>query len=171
MSRELLISDPWSGEQCNTALLVYSAGFHFERAARLVKSRFSGATLAAAVPPSMAERARACPHVDKVIVVECERYRPVRDAAAILRMVKLLRRDRYDLAVVMFRSVKLGVLLYCLRARLTAVADMSEQLYPWRVGPLRAIAACVMTIVKRTVGTIAYTLIRLTVRLWRLTAS
>jgi len=171
MSRELLIRDPWSDQECTSALLVYSLGFHFERAARLIKSRFPAATLTAAVPPSMADRARNCEDIDAVVVIEREKYRPLRDAGAIVRLVRLLRRDTYDIAVVMFRSIRLGVLLYCLRARLTAVAEISGELRPWRVGPVRAIAAIAMTSAKYIVGTAAYGAIRLMLRLWRLTAS
>ena len=168
MSRKLLISDPWSDRQYDSILLIHSVGFHFERAARLIKSRFPTATLTAAVPPSMVERARECPHIDRVVAVERERYHPVRDTAGILRLVKLLRRDEYGIAIAMFRSVKLGLLLYCLRARATAVADVSGTLYPWRVGPVRGAVATVKAVIRRVVGTVAYAVIRLIARLWRL---
>jgi len=171
MSRQLLISDPWSNRQYDSILLIHSVGFHFERAAGLIKSRFPAATLTAAVPPSMAERAQTCQHVDRVVLVERERYRPVRDAAAIVRLTKLLRRDEYGIAVAMFRSAKLGLLLYCMRARATAVADVSGTLYPWRVGPVSGTIALVKAVIRRLIGTIAYAGIRLIARLWRLTAS
>ncbi len=170
MSRKLLISDPWSDRQYDNILLIHSVGFHFERAAALIKFRFPAATLTAAVPPSMAERARTCQHIDQVVVVERERYQPVRDAGAIVRLVKLLRRHEYGIAVAMFRSVKLGLLLYCLRTRTTAVADAAGMLYPWRVGAVSGAVALVKAAIRRVVGTVAYAVIRLIARLWRLTS-
>jgi len=171
MSRKLLISDPWGDQQYDSILLIHSVGFHFERAAGLIKSRFPAATLTAAVPPSIAERAQTCQHIDRVVVVERERYHPIRDAAATIRLTKLLRRDKYAMAVAMFRSSKLGLLLYCLRARATAVADVSGTLYPWRVGPVSGTVACVKAVVRRLIGMTVYTIIRLIARLWRLTTT
>jgi hypothetical protein len=171
MSRKLLISDPWDGQQFDAVLLMYSVGFHFERAAALIKSRFPAATLTAAVPPSMTSRARACQHIDRVLEVERERYSPLRDAGAIVRLVKLLRRDEYGIAVAMFRSIKLGLLLYCTRTRATAVADAAGTLYPWRVGVVSGTVAVVKTVIRRVVGTVAYAVIRLIARLWRLISS
>ena len=170
MSRRLLISDPWDGQQFDSILLIYSVGFHFERAAALIKSRFPAATLTAAVPSSMLDRARTCQHIDRVVEVERERYGSARDAGAIVRLVKVLRRDEYGIAVAMFRSVKLGLLLYCTRARMTAVADAAGTLYPWRVGAVSGALTVVKAVIRRVVGTVAYILIRLIARLWRLTS-
>jgi len=171
MSRELLISDPWRDKRYSSILLVYSIGFHFEDTARLIKATFPEAKLTAAVPPSVAERARACPAIDEIVLVDKEKYRPVRDAVAIVKLVMRLRSVRYDLAVSMFRSVKLGLLLYSLRAGTTAVAEISGNLFPWRVGPLRGAANALMTAVKCAVGSVIYVIVRLTLRVWRLTAS
>jgi hypothetical protein len=171
MSRSSVVDNWISDTQCRRVLLIYSAGFHFERAARAIKDAAPASELTAAVPPSMEERARTCEDVDKVLLTEREGYGGIGGLRHALRHVLALRRDRYDMAVVMFRSMKLAVVLYCMRAGVTALADASGGLERWHVSPVRALAAVPVWFLKRILGCAVYGTIRLIVGLWRAVSS
>lgn len=166
MSRKSVVDNQWARSGCERILLIYSAGFHFEKAAQTIKRLFPEAELTAATPPSMEERARHCDAIDRVLLTELERYSPVRNAGTVIRHVRKLRRDRYDMAVVMFRSMKLGVLLYCMRAAVTAVADVAGGLHPWHVGPVRATISVPAAAIRRLSGLAVYYTIRTIVGVW-----
>ncbi|MCD6288468.1 MAG: hypothetical protein J7M12_05080 [Candidatus Hydrogenedentes bacterium] len=167
MSRQSVIDNWYTDMTCKKTLLVYSAGFHFEQAAETIKTLFPETELTAAVPPSMIDRARLCPAVDRVIPTARERYSPLRHPIAIIGYVRNLRREQYDLAVAMFRSKKLGFLLYCTRSRNQAVASAAGELDPWNVGLIRAAAAVPIAAARRLGGLAVYGVIRLIVGLWQ----
>lgn len=166
MSRLSVIDNKWAEAGCNSILLIYSAGFHFEKAAQTIKDLFPESKLTAAVPPSMEKRAQLCTAIDNVQLTGHERYSPVRNVTAVIRHVRDLRKNKYDIAVVMFRSMKLGGLLYCMRAQITAVADVDGALHQWHVGPVRAAMAVPAAALRRLAGLTAYYAIRTIITLW-----
>lgn len=129
----------------NRVGVFYSLGQEFDQIIKSIREAFPDDHLVAMVPSAYVETEAIAPFVDEAIRTKYASY-PSRQPWRTLDMIRTLRRERYDVFIVIFYSFKL---------RLLASLAGAPRVYCWaldgRVIPLETnIAAVLADIAKQT---------------------
>lgn len=111
----------------------YSHGPHFVRLLRHLRAMYPAAHLTAFTPPGFPPEVLQG-HVDRMAYTGRREY-SLRQVRPLLRLVQVLRRERFDLFVVMFDSPKLRLL-----ARLSGAKAAMVYTVDGRMMPLQGLA-------------------------------
>ena len=147
----------------STIGVFYSLGPHFARTLRRLREAHPDARITAIVPPGFPLSDDERTSVDEIVETERAHYSP-RDIGGCLRLVRRLRKSRFDLFVVMFQSAQLGVLASICGARERVCAPPHGTLTPLTAGPIGTILS---ECARRVVGSVVYAAVMLMVRTTR----
>ncbi len=119
--------------------LLYSYGPHFKQAARALRTRYPGSRITALLPPGYPE-AVIRDVVDDIIICAPEPEYGKTPGQA-WRLIKTLRRERYDVLVVLFDSLKLQLIAAMSGAGERCCHHLDNRYEPLRLSLFGAIAA------------------------------
>lgn len=113
----------------------YSRGPHYQRLLKTLRTQYPEATLHAVVPPSFPPEVLQ-EVANEVRQTETAEWR-LSSPGSLLRLLRQLRAERYDLFVTLFDSPKLRVLAALSGARVRQHYTVDGRLLPLRLAPLR----------------------------------
>ncbi len=119
--------------------LMYSYGPHFKQAARMLRARYPDSRITALLPPGYPE-AVIRDVVDDIIVCAPEPERGKTPGQA-WRLIRILRRERYDILVVLFDSLKLQLIASLSGAGECCCYHLDHRYHPLRLSLFGAVAA------------------------------
>ena len=119
-------------------LLYYSPSLHFEQAKTLLDQTFPKSRLWAALPPSKREDAVAREGLSGIVPIPKDGLRPVRDFAACVKLLGSIRREKFDLLVILFDSYELKVFALLSGCRRHAVINSRLEFHTLNLGIRRA---------------------------------
>lgn len=121
----------------------YSKGRRFLDVLRCVRAQYAGAELEAMTPPNYAMAPEEKAEANRVVTTELAAY-SARSPRAFRRLVRQIRRSRYDVFVITFDSTRLRILAALSGASSCAYCSLDGRIVPIRptvAGTLAAAAA------------------------------
>ena len=132
-----------NGKQSTSAhpekvLLYYSPSLHFEQAKTLLHQTFPKSRLWAALPPSKQDDDVVREGLSGLVPIPKDDLRPVRDFAACVKLLGSIRREKFDLIVILFDSYELKVFSLLSGCRRHAVINSRVEFQSVNLSILRA---------------------------------
>ena len=147
-------------------LLYYSPSLHFEQAKTLLRQRFPKSRLWAAFPPAKQDDDVVREGLSGIVPIPKDGLRPVRDFAVCAKLLGSIRREKFDLIVILFDSYELKVFALLSGCRRHAVINSRLEFHTLNLGICRAPQVILGRPCRVILGRIVFAALRTCVAVW-----